>query len=75
MMTMDTCTVKHFLVFPAEICYLRFILEGYEGAAVVTTLQPESGLVQLSIAPGCEDDVQQILNSEKLKLGLRPVEI
>lgn len=74
-MTMDECTVKHFLVSPQEICYLRFILEGYEGTAVVTTLQPDSGLVQLSIAPGCEDDVQQILTAEKSRLGLRPVEI
>jgi hypothetical protein len=72
---MDKCTIRYFLISPQEICYLRFILEGYEGAAVVTTLQPESGLVQLSIAPGCEDDVQRILDFEKSSLGLRPVQI
>jgi len=72
---MDKCTVRYFLVSPEKICYLRFILEGYEGAAVVTTLQPHSGLVQLSIAPGCEDDVQQILNFERSSLRLRPVQI
>ena len=67
------CTIKHFFVRPKEIYYLRFILEGYEGLAVVTTLQPESGLVQINIAPGCEQQVEEILSAERAALGLRAV--
>lgn len=74
-MTEDRCTVRLFLVAPQEICFLRFILEGYDGLAVVTTLQPASGLVQVSIAPGCERDVARILGAEKERLQLRPVTI
>lgn len=72
-MITDSCTIKHFFVRPREIYFLRFILEGYDGLAVVTTLQPEAGLVQISVAPGCEEDLEQILAGEKSRLGLRAV--
>jgi hypothetical protein len=52
---------------------LRFIMEAYEGVAVVTTLDPHLGLVELSVAPGCEAEVAQILNSEESNLHLRRV--
>lgn len=66
----DRCVVRHVLVRPAEIHFLRFILEAYEGIAVATTLDPGLGLIRLSIAPGCEGDVEEILSSEKDRLGL-----
>jgi hypothetical protein len=52
---------------------LRFILEAYEGIAFVTTLDSHLGLVELSVAPGCEEEVAQVLTSEKHNLQLRPV--
>ena len=69
------CVIRHFIIAPYEIHYLRFILEAYEGVAVLTTLQPRLGMVRLSIAPGCEDMVDLILESEKEALQLRPVVI
>lgn len=69
------CTVKHYLVRPRDIYLLRFILEGYDGLAVVTTLNRESGLVQISIAPGCEDELEQILTAENSGLDVKPVNI
>lgn len=71
MATTDRCTLRHVLIAPREIHFLRFILEGYEGLAVVTTVQSEAGLVQLSIAPGCEPEVETILNAESSRLELR----
>lgn len=71
MVATDRCSIRHLLIAPREIHFLRFILEGYEGLAVVTTVQPESGLVQLSIAPGCEEDVERILDAESSRLELR----
>jgi len=52
---------------------LRFILEGYEGIALVTTLDAALGLVEMSIAPGCEEEVAQILKCEQDQLHLRSV--
>jgi len=67
----DRCSIRHVLIAPREIHFLRFILEAYEGLAVVTTVQAAAGLVQLSIAPGCEEDVEKILDAESSRLELR----
>jgi len=52
---------------------LRFLMEAYEGIAVVTTLDPHLGLVELSVAPGCEAEVAHILNTERTNLRLRRI--
>jgi hypothetical protein len=44
-----------------EISYLRFILESYDGLAILTTLDAAAGVVELKIAPGCEADVERIV--------------
>lgn len=67
------CTVMHVIISPSEIHILRFILEAYEGIALITTLDPALGLVQISIAPGCEQQVDQILEAEAAGLKLRHV--
>lgn len=59
-------TIKKYLrVDRREICFLRFIFEAYDGIAIITTIDPDSGIVLLSIAPGCEDDVEMILQDLK----------
>ena len=45
-----------------EIAYFKFILEAYEGVALLTTLDSHLGTVELSIGPGCENDVTEIVN-------------
>ncbi len=40
---------------------MRFTFEGYEGIAGVTTLNPATGLIVINIAPGCETDVENVL--------------
>jgi len=67
------CVIRHLIVSPSRIHLLRFILEAYEGIGMVTTLDPKLGLVRLSIAPGCEEDVNLILEHEKDRLQWRPV--
>lgn len=67
----EKSVIRHVLVCPSEIHFLRFILEAYEGIAVATTLDPGLGLMRLSIAPGCEDEVARILSFEKERLHLK----
>ena len=67
------CTKRYFIIPPAEIHLLRFTLEGYEGIGLVTTLDADLGMIELSIAPGCEEEVTQILTAEGKNLQLRPV--
>jgi hypothetical protein len=59
------------IIRPREIYYLRFTLEAYGGLATLTTLQPQLGLIQLNVAPGCEEEVQRILDAERERFQCR----
>ena len=48
-----------------EIAFIRYIVEAYDGLAIVTTLDPDTGLIEFQIAPGCEQDVETILQDLK----------
>ncbi len=52
---------RYYRVDRREIAFLRFIFEAYDGLAIIETLNPESGDIVLYIAPGCEGDVEIIL--------------
>jgi len=58
-------TTKYYRIDRSEICFLKFIVEAYDGLAVLTTVDPETGIVILNIAPGCEADVETILQELK----------
>ncbi len=60
-MTITQTIQKTYRIDRRQIYFLRFILEGYDGMAIVRTLDPKKGIVILHIAPGCEDDVKMIL--------------
>jgi len=53
---------KYYRIDRKEIHYLRFILEGYGGVAVMRTLDPQQGLVVLHVGPGCEEEVDMIIH-------------
>ncbi len=63
--------VRNYRVNRREIGYLKFILEAYDNLAMLTTLDPQRGIVQLRIAPGCEKVVAEIVNG--LSAIARPV--
>jgi len=52
---------RYYRVDRKAISLVRFTFEGYEGIAGVTTLDPATGLIVLNIAPGCEQDVAQVI--------------
>ncbi len=52
---------KYFRIDRKEICFLKFIIEAYDGIAVLTTLDPTKGIVVINIAPGCEEEVEMII--------------
>jgi hypothetical protein len=59
-------TIKKFLrVDRKEICFLKFILEAYDGIATITTIDAHQGIVMLRIAPGCEGEVEAVLQDLK----------
>ncbi len=44
-----------------DIAYFKFIIESYEGMAVVRTQDRSEAVVELMIAPGWEKEVDQVL--------------
>lgn len=67
-------TIKqYYRVDRRKIAFIRFILEAYDGLAIVKTLDPEAGLVEFQIAPGCEQDVELILQDLKRDIMMEPV--
>lgn len=57
-------TVRRFYrINRRDISFLRFILEAYDGVAVLTTQDGQRGIVSITIAPGCEILVEGIITS------------
>ncbi len=50
-----------FRIERSQIGFVKFIIEAYEGVAVVSTLNASEGLVRLSVAPGCRRIVEDIM--------------
>jgi len=67
------CTKKYFRIDRREIHFLRFILEGYDGLAVVRTVDPREGLVVLHVRPGGEAEVAEIIADVRREIKIEPV--
>ena len=52
---------------------MRFIFEAYDGIAVVKTVDAQKGIIVLHIAPGCDDDVEYVLQDLKKNIMIESV--
>ena len=57
---MDTQS-RFFRLRREDIAYFKFIIESYEGMAVVRTKDPHEAIVELMVAPGWEKDLEMVL--------------
>lgn len=57
-----------------RIAFFRFLLEGYDGIAVLETLDPAAGAVALHVAPGCAPDVRDLVNALKGEFPMVPLD-
>ena len=69
---MDTQS-RFFRVHRKDIAYFKFIIESYEGMAVVRTKDPSEAIVELMIAPGWEKDVDVVLESLRQEMPIEPL--
>lgn len=53
-----------------KIAWLKFLLEGYEGTALLTTIDSSEGRVLLRVAPGAEQEVVSMLLAVRSEIGL-----
>lgn len=64
---------RYYRIDRRAISLLRFLLEAYDGIAGLTTIDPKTGLVVLCIAPGCEADVDTLLEDLQKDVMIQPV--
>lgn len=65
---------RYYRIDRRAISLLRFLLEAYDGIAGLTTIDPKTGLVVLCIAPGCEADVDVLIEDLQKDVMIQPVE-
>lgn len=66
---MDSTHIR-LTINPRRIAWLKFLLESYEGLALLRTLDPVSGRILLMVGPGAEEETAALLDSVKTELGV-----
>jgi hypothetical protein len=69
---MDTQS-RYFRVQRQDIAYFKFIIESYEGMAVVRTKDPQEAVIELMVAPGWEKELEKVLEGLRKEITLEPV--
>lgn len=65
---------RYYRIDRRQIHFLKFILEGYDGVAVLRTIDPSKGLVVLHVAPGCQSMVEIIIRDLQREVRIEPVD-
>ncbi len=71
---MDTIKLSY-RVERKDISYLSWIIQSYEGIAVVKTVDPYKAIIELQISPGCEDIIFELLDALKKQEGVISVPV
>ena len=58
---------KYFKLKRKDIALVQFIIEGYEGMATVTTIDPHTAIIQISIIPDFISDMSAVIKDLKNK--------
>ena len=69
---MDTQS-RYFRVSRQDIAYFKFIIESYEGMAVVRTKDPDVAIVELMVAPGWERDLEKVLEGLRMEMAIESI--
>ena len=69
---MDTQS-KYFRVRREDIAYFKFIIESYEGMAVVRTKDSHEAIVELMVAPGWEKDLDELLEGLRREMTIESI--
>lgn len=58
----------------SDIAYFKFIIESYEGMALIRTEDPREAVVELMVAPGWEKDLKEVLNGLRSEIQIEEVQ-
>ncbi len=61
--TKKHCSLLQLEIKPERIHFLKFILEGYDGLALLSTADARQGIVEIRYPPETESDLNNLLQS------------
>ena len=64
---------RRYRVDHRKIGWLRFMFEGYDGIATLTTIDAQRGAVAFQIPPGCERDFEEIIKGLAQDVMIEPI--
>jgi hypothetical protein len=64
---------KYFKLKRKDIALVQFIIEGYEGMATVTTIDPHTAIIQISIIPDFLSDMSDLIDYLKNKYKMEEI--
>ncbi|HPD55624.1 MAG TPA: DUF4911 domain-containing protein [Smithellaceae bacterium] len=64
---------KLFRIKKEDIAPVQFIVEGYEGMASVTTIDPQEAVIRIFIMAGFEDIIEELLSELKKIYSIREI--
>ena len=74
MIRMDTQS-RYLRLRRRDIAYFKFIIESYEGMAVVRTKDPHEAVVELMVAPGWEKEIDKVLEGLREEIPIEPLPV
>jgi hypothetical protein len=63
---------RYYRIDRRQIHFLKFVLEGYDGVAVLRTVDPQQGLIVLHIGPGSQSIVDMIIEDLGKQIKIEP---
>ena len=64
---------RYFLVNRADLAYVKFIFEAYEGIATLSTLDGRTGSVKIAFSSHFAEDVDGLLNALKTEAAMTEI--
>jgi hypothetical protein len=60
----------YFKINPHDLAFVKFIVESYEGIAVLRTVDPKEGIVEWMISPDLVEDAERLLRALKKEIPI-----
>jgi antitoxin component HigA of HigAB toxin-antitoxin module len=64
---------RYYQVNRKDLALVQFIIEGYEGMASITTVDPQKACVQISVIENLLDDFELLAEDLKNTFGIKEV--
>ncbi len=61
---------KKYRMNSSDICFLKFILESYDGMGQMTTINPQLGVIEIRIAPGFDADFRELIKDLRKQMRI-----